>query len=103
MKFIIITCASALFIALFDLPIGYFTFLRIFVTIGSVAIIITEFKKFGLNYWVMTFGLVAIIFNPIIPIYLNNKNYWIPIDIISGLLFVIKAIINNRNQKKQEI
>ena len=79
-----------LILGIADLPIGYYTLLRIVVTIGALLVVITEFEN-GLNFWVITFGLIAIIFNPIIPIYLNEKSAWMPIDIISGIIFVIKS------------
>lgn len=90
MKKILIICAALLFIGLINLPIGYYTLLRIVVTIGSVAVIVKELKN-GINVWVITFGLIAILFNPLIPIYLNDKSVWMPIDIISGIIFVIKS------------
>ncbi len=90
MKTLLLICAGLLFVGLIDLPIGYYTLLRIVVTIGSVAVVITEFEN-GLNIWVITFGLIAILFNPLIPIYLNDKSTWMPIDIIGGMLFIIKS------------
>lgn len=91
LKTLLLICAGLLFIGLIDLPIGYYTLLRIVVTIGSVAVVVTEYKN-GLNFWVITFILIAIIFNPLIPIYLNDKSAWIPIDIITGILFTIKIL-----------
>ena len=90
MKTLLLICAGLLFIGLIDLPIGYYTLLRIVVTIGSVAVVVTEYKE-GINFWVITFGLIAILFNPLIPIYLNDKSAWMPIDIIGGIIFVIKS------------
>ncbi|WP_291399578.1 DUF6804 family protein [Daejeonella sp.] len=90
MKILLLICAGLLFIGLLDLPIGYYTLLRIAVTIGSVIVVVTEFEN-GLNFWVITFGLIAILFNPLIPIYLNDKSAWMPLDIISGLFFLIKT------------
>ena len=90
MKLLLLICAALLLLGIADLPIGYYTLLRIVVTIGSVAVVVTEFEN-GLNFWVITFGLIAIIFNPIIPIYLNDKSAWMPIDIIGGIIFVIKS------------
>ncbi|MBL0247659.1 MAG: hypothetical protein IPQ28_08760 [Sphingobacteriales bacterium] len=90
MKTLLLICAGLLFIGLLDLPIGYYTFLRIVVTIGSVAVVVTEYEK-GFNFWVIAFGIIAIIFNPLIPIYLNDKSAWMPIDIIGGIIFLIKS------------
>lgn len=90
MKQLLLICAGLMFIGIINLPIGYYTLLRIIVTIGSVAVVVSEYEK-GLNFWVITFGLIAILFNPLIPIYLNEKSAWIPIDIIGGIIFVIKS------------
>lgn len=90
MKGLLLLCATLLFLGLADLPIGYYTLLRIVVTIGSVVVVVTEFEN-GLNFWVFTFGLIAILFNPLIPVYLNEKSAWMPIDTISGIIFIIKS------------
>jgi hypothetical protein len=90
MKILLLICAGLLFIGLLDLPIGYYSLLRIAVTIGSVVVVVTEFEN-GLNFWVIIFGLIAILFNPLIPVYLNDKSAWMPLDIISGIFFFIKT------------
>ncbi len=98
MKTLLLICAGLLFIGLIDLPIGYYTLLRIVVTIGSVAVVVTEYEE-GLNFGVITFGLIAILFNPLIPIYLNDKSAWMPIDIIGGIIFIIKSYTLKQNTK----
>lgn len=97
MRQLLLFCAVLLLLALTDLPIGYFTFLRIVVTIGSVAVVVTEFEK-GINFWVIAFGLTGILFNPIFPIYLGDKSAWMPIDLIAAVLFGIKSFINQKNK-----
>ncbi len=99
MKILALICAAFLLIALFDLPIGYYSFLRIIVTIGAISVIIYEVEN-GFNFWVVSFGIIAILFNPLIPIYLNNKDAWMPIDIITAVLFIVKSLtfITNKNE-----
>lgn len=99
MRYILLICSGLLLAALADLPIGYYTFLRIVVTIVAIGVIIREFDN-GINFWVISFGLIAIIFNPIIPVYLNDKEAWMPIDIKSALLFIIKSFSITRLQEK---
>ena len=99
MKVLLLLCAALLFLGLADLPIGYYTLLRIVVTICSVAVVVTEYEN-GLNFWVITFGLIAIVFNPLIPIYLNDKSAWMPIDIIAGILFIIKSLTIKTNKNE---
>jgi hypothetical protein len=97
MKTLLLICTGLLLLALTDLPIGYYTILRIVVTIGAVVVVITEFEN-GINFWVIAFGLITILFNPLIPVYLGNKSTWTPIDLITALLFGIKSFTNQNNK-----
>lgn len=84
-------CSIVLLIAIFNLPLGYYTFLRIIITISAILIILNEVKKV-INFLGFTFLFVAIIFNPFWPIYLYNKSFWIPIDIATAVLFLIYGL-----------
>ncbi len=97
MRPLLLICAGLLLLALVDLPIGYYTLLRIVVTIGAVAIVVTEFEN-GINFWVIAFGLIAILFNPLIPVYLGDKSAWMPIDLITAILFGIKSFTLKNNK-----
>jgi hypothetical protein len=90
MKGLMILCGILLLVGIADMPIGYYTLLRLVVTIGSVAVVVAEMEK-GITPWVIAFGLLALLFNPFIPVYLNDKDAWLPIDLIGGVLFFIKA------------
>lgn len=98
MKILMIVCAAFLFLSLVNLPIGYYTFLRILITIGSIAIIVTEIEE-GINIWIILFGLTAILFNPLFPVYLHNKSTWMPLDLISGILFIVKSFLIKKQVK----
>jgi len=98
MKAFLIVCAILLFIAVFKLPIGYYTFLRIAITLGALVIVLSEYKS-QFTFWVLIFGIIAILFNPIIPIYLYKKSLWFPIDIIVGILFLVKAFMPHNKQR----
>ncbi len=99
MRYVLLICAGLLLLALADLPIGYYTFLRIVVTVGAVGVIINELKN-GMNFWVIAFGIIAILFNPIIPVYLNDKEAWMPIDVLSALLFIVKSFSITKLQQE---
>lgn len=81
-----------LFAALAPLPIGYYTLLRMAVTLTSVLMAFNHYANNKIE-WTITFGILALIFNPLIPIYLGEKNIWIPIDLLAGFLFVYQGII----------
>lgn len=91
MKYLLSFCVILLLLGIGNLHIGYYTFVRIIVTIGAVCVIINEPIK-DLNFWRVSFGIIAVIFNPIIPIYLYDKSIWIPIDIIIAIMFIIKLL-----------
>jgi len=92
MKYLLLVCAGLLFLALANLPIGYYTLLRIVVTIGAIAVVVVEIENRNeINFWVVIFGLIAILFNPFIPIYLKDKSIWMLIDLVTGILFTIKS------------
>jgi hypothetical protein len=91
MKSLLLGCAILLIIGITDLPIGYYSLLRIAVTLFAIFVVLKEFEN-KLNFWVVMFGLIAVVFNPIIPIYLNDKSAWMIIDIIVAIIFVVKSL-----------
>ncbi len=88
MKLFCTLCASALLLALFPMPIEYYTFLRILTTIGAVAVLVNEMKR-DVTLTGILFIVVLIVFNPIFPIYLYKKYLWMPLDILTAALFLI--------------
>ncbi len=91
MKALVLICTGLLFLGVANMPIGYYTLLRVVVSIVSVVVIVSEIEK-GINIWVIIFGLMGILFNPLFPVYLNSKKAWIPIDIVFAILCGIKAM-----------
>jgi len=86
MKAIALLCSALLIAAIFKLPIEYYTFLRVAVTFGAIAIIKKEALS-RISIWVIPFGILAILFNPIFPIYLYKKFLWKPWDVGGSILF----------------
>lgn len=86
MKTLSFLCATFLLLALFRLPIEYYTFLRVITTFGAILIIKKE-VEIKISIWIFLFGILAIIFNPVFPIYLYKKPLWMPIDISGSILF----------------
>lgn len=93
-------CAALLFLALLRLPIGYYTFLRLAVTTGALAFAYAHANREGSRLWVVAFGAIALLFNPIWPIYLRDKALWAPLDILGGLLFLVAAVRTGGGQNK---
>lgn len=97
MRMLLLFCAILLFVACLNLPIQYYTLLRIVVTLGALSVLFKEFQK-DVNLLGITFVGITVVFNPIIPVYLHEKSHWIPIDFISGLLFLYYSFKNSNSK-----
>lgn len=97
MKILYFICAGLSFFALIDLPYGYYTFLRIAITFTAVYGLIKEYSG-NIDFWIITLGIIAVLFNPIIPIHIGDKSIWKVINIACGILFVIKGV-SYKNKK----
>lgn len=83
-----------LFLALADMPSGYYVLMRIVVCFACVIVAYDSYKKEdSLNGSTILFGLMAILFNPIIPVYLHDREIWTIIDIVGAIIFIIKGFI----------
>ena len=69
-----------LVLAVFPLPYGYYTLTRIITCLACIALAYTAYgPRPGATIWTTFFVLIAIVFNPLIPIYLK-KQTWMYID-----------------------
>lgn len=93
-----VCCAILLFIAVLPASRDYYWTLRTLVFLGAILVILQNFSQ---PLWVVLFGAVLVLFNPIFPIYLYRKVLWMPIDIAVGLLFLIEVIVNRPKKIKQ--
>jgi uncharacterized membrane protein YccC len=88
--------AVLLLMAVLPLPYGYYTFLRVSVT--TCALLVAWFaytEKGEPTVWVLVFGLVAILFNPLIPIYLS-RGIWFYLDIGIAVIFAVWWFLDKR-------
>ena len=88
MKIIYLLCAILALTACFNMPMGYYTFLRIALTLGALTVLYSEVQK-DVNLLGISFIAIAILFNPIFPVYLYQKSLWIAIDIVTAILFLV--------------
>lgn len=101
MKPFLTFCAICCFVGIFRLPIEYYTFLRILVSIGALLVLYNTLS-FRQHYFSIIFLVILILFNPVFPIYLYRKSLWIPIDTITGILFLLINFIEITEPKKDE-
>ena len=75
-----------LFGAIAEWPYGYYTLLRWITCIASILVVFQAFEK-NIDWAKVLFIVIAILFNPLAPIYLS-RSIWIPLDIITAILFI---------------
>lgn len=81
-----------LILAIIDgLPYGFYSLLRliVFFTIGYLAWLAIKSKNL---FWAWLYGLVIILFNPIIPIYLS-RDIWVIVDVFTAFIVIISLFI----------
>jgi hypothetical protein len=84
--------AAMLLLALLPLPYGFYTLLRLVVVVCA-AILAYHHWQSGGKIIVAGMGFVALLFNPLFPIYLSRE-IWAPIDIACALYFGIIGFKN---------
>lgn len=92
--------AMLLFIAIAPLPYGYYTFARIIVCGCSGIMCYQLCKAKDRGSWPWVWGTVAILFNPVVNIYMS-KEAWMAMDAATGVLFSYAANIQLSDLKKQ--
>jgi predicted membrane protein len=91
-------CALCCFIAVLPLPLFYYSLLRIIIFLAA-GIVVYYFGRQKEFHWVIVFGIILILFNPILPVRLYLKSIWIPIDIVTGILFLLLVVIRRKQQE----
>ena len=95
-----IVASVALLGALGDWPYGYYQLLR-FVVCG-VSVYVAYMAYSWQRLWATwLFGIIAVLFNPIIPIHLS-KELWQPIDLACAVLFLVIAFIMKEPTEKKK-
>ncbi len=85
-KYFIILNIFMLFGAIAEWPYGYYILLRWITCITSILVAFQAFEK-NIDWAKVVFIVIAILFNPLAPIYLSRST-WIPLDIVTAILFI---------------
>lgn len=85
---------ALLLIGLADLPMGYYTLLRIVVFLASGLYAVWSYRLANkVNFGAVLFAVIAILFNPIIPVYMHDKEVWGVIDVVVAVVFGVYYFI----------
>lgn len=90
-----IIAAGMLLLALFDWPYAYYQALRVVVTVCAILEIVqvhrAAISQNSKTVWTLLFAAVAVIFNPVAPLYLS-RDIWRGIDLGAAVVFATQCI-----------
>lgn len=89
-----------LLLALLPMPYGYYTLVRICICLYSAFLAYKSWQK-NIQLWMWIFIVIAVLFNPIIPIYLSRE-LWAIIDIVVAIVFFV-SISQLKLDNRQEL
>ena len=72
------------------MPYGYYNLLRLVVCGCLIYFAYQRYQKQDMTF-VWIFGFLAILYNPIIPVHLYEKEIWMVVNIITAIIFVLKG------------
>lgn len=84
--------AVVLVFAALPLPYGYYTFAR---TVTCLACLVLAYSSYGKRSfalpWSVVFGLMAVLFNPVIPVYLTKRT-WTELDLAGAGIILVHLV-----------
>jgi hypothetical protein len=84
--------ATMLLLAPTRMPYGYYQLLRMVVCLAGCIIAISNSAEKGrLTVWACIFAVIALAFNPLLPIRLERQT-WAYVDWIAGAMFIAFAV-----------
>lgn len=87
--------------ALFAFPYGYYQLLRLVVCAVAAygAWLAAQSESTG---WAVALGLLALLFNPVVPVYLDRST-WAVVDVVSaGVIVASGWVVKNPQQKAEK-
>ena len=82
-----------LVIGILPMPIGYYTLLRL-VVCGCAIYYAYNLGQNKDKTFMLIFSFIAILYNPIFPVYLYEKSIWIILNIVTAVIFFLKRRSN---------
>ena len=85
-------------IAFAPLPVWFYIFARIILCACAICAIVLMYAQ-NSRLWIMG-AVLAILYNPIFPVYLGSKQLWSPFNVITIMYFFIVMLMTYNKEKK---
>jgi len=87
----------AVLVGLGPMPYAYYMLLRIVLCLTAVVGFL-QARRVSLDSWAIAFGAVAVLYNPVLPVKLGDKGFWIVVNLVTlGVLVAGERALRGRN------
>jgi hypothetical protein len=76
-------------IGVLPMPYGYYNILRIVVCICAAFMAVRAIKTQNGQLVSWLFGGLALLYNPVLPVHLNEKPVWMIVNVLTAILFIV--------------
>jgi predicted lysophospholipase L1 biosynthesis ABC-type transport system permease subunit len=95
---VLLGAACFAFVAILDIPYGYYRLLRWVTCAVAIASAIQLHRSSRLS-WVWALGGLAVLFNPIVPIHFERK-IWMIFDGVAGCFFLVVLFLTRKDTEE---
>jgi len=82
-------------IGVLPMPYGYYNILRVVVCVSAIFMAFRAIKTHNRQLVPWLFGGLALLYNPVLPVHLNEKAIWMIVNAVTALLFIIFRDLSN--------
>lgn len=84
-------CTIAVGLGVLSMPFGYYTLLRIVLCVTG-AVGFAAARRSADSLWPWIYGVAVVVYNPVLPIHLGAKQFWIALNIATLIVFWAGAV-----------
>lgn len=86
MVLLVIASTVLMLLGLAGMDSAFYTLLRVVVCLTAVVGFVAA-RRTGAESWVWVFGVIAVVYNPLVPLYLHSRGLWTIINLVTIALF----------------
>ena len=76
-------------IGVLPMPYGYYNILRVVVCVSAVFMAVRAMKTENGQLLPWLFGGLALLYNPVLPVHLNEKAIWMMVNAFTAVVFIV--------------
>lgn len=86
MVLLVLASTVLMLLGMVGLESGFYTTLRVVVCLTAVVGFVAA-RRTGAESWAWVFGVIAVVYNPLVPVYLHSRGLWSIVNLVTIALF----------------